>query len=67
MRDLTKAMENLKRHESGWHQQSILSFAEFLQEVIAEPTRVIRNVYQVYADMIHTFVSEGVDEYSSDP
>ena len=45
----------------------LLSFAEFLQEVIAQPTRVIRNVYQVYADMIDTFVSEGVDEYSDDP
>ncbi len=67
MRDLTRAMESLKKYESGWPQQSLLSFAEFLQEVIAQPTRVIRNVYQVYADMIGTFVSEGVDEYSDDP
>ncbi len=67
MRDLTRAMESLRKYESGWPQQSLLSFAEFLQEVIAQPTRVIRNVYQVYADMIGTFVSEGVDEYSDDP
>jgi predicted Ser/Thr protein kinase len=67
MRDLTKAMENLKRHESGWQHQSMLSFAEFLQEVIAQPTRVIRNIYQVYADMISAYVSAGVDEYSGDP
>ncbi len=67
MRDLTKAMENLKRHENGWQQQSMLSFAEFLQEVIAQPTQVIRNVYQVYADMISAFVSAGEDEYSDDP
>jgi len=67
MRDLTKAMENLKRHESGWQQQAMLSFAEFLQEVIAQPTRIIRNVYQAYADMISAFVSAGEDEYSDDP
>jgi predicted Ser/Thr protein kinase len=67
MRDLTKAMSNLRNHESGWPKQSMLSFAEFLQEVVAQPTRVIRNVLQVYADMVNTFVAEGVDEYSGDP
>ena len=67
MRDLTQAMENLKRYENSWQQLSVLSFAEFLQEVISQPTRTIRNVYQVYADMINSFVSAGEDEYSGDP
>jgi len=67
MRDITRALNSLKQHESGWPKRSMLSFSEFLQEVVAHPTRIIRNVLQVYADMISTFVAEGVDEYSDDP
>ena len=67
MRDITRALNSLKQHESGWPKRSMLSFSEFLQEVVAHPTRFIRNVLQVYADMISTFVADGVDEYSDDP
>ncbi len=67
MRDLTKAMSNLDKTKEHWHQSPILSFKNFLQEVIKNPNRMIRNVYQVYSDMVDTFVEDGIDEYGTDP
>ncbi|WP_028583445.1 serine protein kinase PrkA [Desulfogranum mediterraneum] len=67
MRDLSKAMAHLQRHESSWQQRPLLSFGEFLQEVVQNPERVIRDVYQVYTDMVQAHICEGVDEYNGDP
>ncbi len=67
MRDLRKAMGNLENCRGQLSQSPILSFQEFLQEVIANPQRVIRNVYQVYTDMADTLVCDGIDEYGEDP
>ncbi len=67
MRDLTNAMGNLDKQENAWQQRSVFSFADFLQEVIKYPQWIIRDVYQVYADMIHTYIYDGIDEYGEDP
>jgi predicted Ser/Thr protein kinase len=67
MRDLIKAMENLSQEEISWEQRPTLSFSEFIQELVAQPNRVVRSVYQVYSDMIKAYVSAGVDEYPDDP
>jgi predicted Ser/Thr protein kinase len=67
MRDLSKAMETLCGKEGGIEQQPALSFADFLREMIEHPSRVMRNVYQVYHDMIKTYVTDGEDEYQGDP
>jgi predicted Ser/Thr protein kinase len=67
MRNLVKAMKNLDKEREHWQQSPILPYADFLQEVLKYPHRIIRNVYQVYSDMIDTFVKDGVDEYGSDP
>jgi predicted Ser/Thr protein kinase len=67
MRDLSKAMGNLDNCRGQLSQSPILSFSEFLQEVIASPQQVIRNVYQVYSDMVDSLVCDGIDEYGDDP
>ena len=64
---LTKALATLKEYKENRHQQAELSFTGFLREVIERPQRHIRNVTQVYADMVHYFVQEGEDEYLGDP
>lgn len=66
MRDLSKAMAALCGKEGGIEQQPPLTFAQFLQEMIEEPDRVMRNVYQVYHDMIKSCVGDGEDEYQGD-
>ncbi len=64
---LTKALETLKEYRGSRNRQSELSFTEFLREVAERPERNIRNVTQVYADMVHYFVRAGQDEYRNDP
>lgn len=66
MRELNKVLDSLKKHQESWERRPVISFADFLQEVIKHPERNIRDVYQVYVDMINTFVCEGIDEYSGD-
>jgi predicted Ser/Thr protein kinase len=67
MRELSKALNTLRQYKGNRNQQAELSFTDFLQEVVERPERNIRNVAQVYADMVHYFVSEGDDEYRDDP
>lgn len=67
MRDLTKALSNLEKTAEQRQQSPVLSFAEFLQEVIQHPATVIRDVYQIYSDMIDEYICDGVDEYGDDP
>ena len=66
MTELNKALGSLKKYQGGWERRPVISFADFLQEVIEHPERNIRNVYQVYVDMISAFVCEGIDEYIND-
>ena len=67
MRDLTKVFGSFEKTRGQWKQSPILSFADFLQEVIKYPTRYIRDIYQLYPDMINAFVCDGVDEQGDDP
>ena len=67
MRDLTRAMENLDQNKEQLRQSPILSFPDFLQQVIEHPNRIIRNVYQIYSDLIDSLVDDGIDEYDNDP
>jgi len=66
MGELNRALDSLKKHQGGWEKRPVISFADFLQEIITYPERNIRNVYQVYVDMINTYICEGVDEYIND-
>ncbi|MGE4558923.1 MAG: serine protein kinase PrkA, partial [Desulfobulbus sp.] len=63
----TKALNTLQQYKGDRFRQAELSFTEFLDEVIARPERIIRNVIQVYADMVRHFVEDGHDEYHNDP
>ena len=47
--------------------RSTLSFHEFLEVLTQNTTVVIRNAFQVFHDMIKTYVGEGQNEYPDDP
>ena len=64
---LTKALATLRQYKDDRNRQTELSFTGFLGEVAERPERNIRNVTQVYADMVHYFVHDGEDEYPGDP
>jgi predicted Ser/Thr protein kinase len=61
------AMQNLNQHMSGMEQRGAIAFEEFLNVLVADPMVVIRNVFQVFHDMMKAYVGEGLDEYSDDP
>jgi predicted Ser/Thr protein kinase len=64
---IQKAMLNLNQNMSAKEQRSSISFEEFLNELVARPKTVTRNIFQVFHDMIKAYVGEGVDEYPDDP
>ena len=66
MRDLTKAIKNLAKHEEQWYRRPVLSFSDFLQEVVARPNQLLRDVYQVYTDMVNSYTCDGLDESEGD-
>jgi len=60
-------MKNLDRSMSEIEPQSQILFSDFLNILTENPSKVIRNVFQVFHDMIKTYVGEGTDEYMDDP
>jgi len=62
-----KAMQNLSQSMTELEQRQAISFEEFLNELVARPEVVVRNVFQVFHDMMKAYVGEGIDEYPDDP
>jgi len=59
-----KKLQDKLRRES---QPPNFSFDEFLQRTAERPEHTLRNVFQVFHDMIHYYVPEGFNEYPNDP
>jgi len=62
-----RAMEHLKENMNHMQPSTAIPFQEYLQELTRRPAMVIRNVFQVFHDMIKTYIGEGIDEYPNDP
>jgi len=67
MANIQKALQHLKKNKDDWDQHGIIAFKDFLKILAAQPSTVIRSVFQVFHDMIKTYVGEGMDEYPDDP
>ncbi len=71
MTDVVKSLKRaMKILDLSIHEQrhgETISFEEYLRELSARPGLVLRNVFQVYHDMVKNYVGEGIDEYSDDP
>jgi len=48
-------------------QRQLVSFHEFLGIINENPSWVFRNIFQLFYDMIHSRVGDGIDEYPDDP
>ena len=64
---IKKALTNLNQSMSKFERRSSIPFEEFLSELVADPPVVIRNVFQIFHDMMKAYVGEGVEEYPEDP
>ena len=67
MDNIRQALQNLGRNLSEQGQSAPIPFGEFLALLIKRPERVVRNVFQVFHDMVMSYVGDGVDEYPDDP
>ncbi len=67
MEIVKKALEKLGRDVSEQECEVPISYHQFLNELVERPDWVIRNVFQVFHDMVKEYVGEGFDEYPDDP
>jgi predicted Ser/Thr protein kinase len=67
MAHIKKALQHLTRSISEHEQHPVIPLEEFVNILVSRPHAVIRNVFQVFYDMIKSYVGEGVDEYPDDP
>ena len=67
MDNIRQALQNLGRNLSEQGQSAPIPFGQFLALLIKRPERVVRNVFQVFHDMVMSYVGNGVDEYPDDP
>ena len=64
---IQKAMLNLNQNMSTQEQRTSIPFDEFLNVLVDSPKTAMRNIFQVFHDMMKAYVGEGVDEYPDDP
>ncbi len=67
MENIHKALQHVDRSVSEWEQRPTISFEAFLKLLTNNPSAAIRNVFQVFHDMVKSHVGAGADEYPDDP
>jgi predicted Ser/Thr protein kinase len=67
MNTIEKALRHIDRSMSEWEQRVPVPFDEFLKVMMKNPERVVRNIFQVFHDMIISSLKAGQDEYPDDP
>ena len=61
------AMDNFDKDMTGQDQREPVPFNQFLKVVSEKPPVAIRNIFQMFHDMVKLYVGEGHDEYPDDP
>lgn len=67
MSETQSALECLDSLRIDIEDRKWISYGEFLELVRSEPQRVLRNVFQLFRDMVQSAVGKGEDEYPDDP
>jgi hypothetical protein len=67
MEHVRRAMQKLTQADARLDPSRTVSFEEFLLLLQEHPERLIRNVHQVFHDMVNAYVGDGHDEYPGDP
>jgi len=67
MDTIQQAMQHLDRSIKERGQPPPIPFERLLEVLARDPKGVLRNVFQVFHDMIKSYTAEGVDEYGEDP
>ncbi len=64
---IRKTIGDLQENLNAHPQRKPIPFQEFLERVSENPQSIIRSIFQVFHDMIDSFVGGGHDEYPDDP
>lgn len=67
MENVKNAMKRLKENILGQEHRQPIPFDEYLLLLSKKPEAHLRNVFQVFYEMIKHYVSDGVEEYPDDP
>ena len=61
------ALRILKEKLNEKEVHSSIPFDDFMKLASKNPNNVFRNIFQLFSDMIHVYIGEGIDEYPDDP
>lgn len=67
MNTVKNTLYNLNHKMIDCSRKPPVSFEVFLQDVVSKPQIVLRNIFQVFHDMIEWYIGDGFDEYPNDP
>jgi len=67
MSNIKEALGFLENEIGEKEKRAILSFEEYSELITREPEKVLRNIFQMFYDMVKIYVGKGVDEYPGDP
>jgi len=67
LEQIRSAMHNLEENQRGIDRARTITFEQFMILLRKFPARFIRNVHQVFHDMVRSYVGTGHDEYPEDP
>lgn len=66
-KNIKKAVAKLNKEMNTADQRKPIPFKKFLECLSKNPKSIIRNIFQVFHDMIKSYVGDGFDEYPDDP
>ena len=67
MENIQNALQNLNSCMGQYDKRLAVPFERFIKILAQNPDKVLRNVFQIFHDMVKTYVAEGIDEYPDDP
>ncbi len=67
MSSIRDALDRLKTEMEKREKRTVISFSQFLEKTEKNPNAVLRNIFQLFHDMVETYVGKGKDEYPDDP
>jgi len=67
MKKIEQALANISRHQDLRDQERTIPFAEYLEILTRNPEQTMRNIFQLFHDLLKSHVEVGQDEYADDP
>ena len=67
MNEVKQALECLGAEAKNKGKRIVLDFDQLCGEVRANPSKILRNIFQQFYDMVKFYVGPGKDEYPNDP